>query len=321
MKVNLLHSYGNRDIKEYALDIPDMTDDQILIQTIYCGVCRSDIGAYMGWEHPMPLGQFGHEGLGKVVEVGKNIYGVKVGDIVATWSDPAYSDYYCAKQNEFVVIPEASPKYILQPTACAINIATKTLHWMQLLNMYHDEPVTINTFRHQFDDILLLGTGFMSIVIGQFFKYKNINVDVVGSSNKRHWEGVAELKTLQEIIDSGKQYSAVIDLTSKGSNFPIITKLTRPEGLICYAATPYDPVTTNFFENCWNCHTIVMPSPRNSDFNEMMALTRDLIQKDIINPEPLWTNSYDRYNEIDTVLAFEDGASRTPDYVRGYLKY
>lgn len=321
MQVNLLHSYGKRDIKEYEMELPEMSDDQIEIQTIFCGVCRSDIGAYMGWEHPMPLGQFGHEGLGKVVEKGKNVTGVEIGDIVATWSDPAYSDYYYAKQNEFVVIPEATPRYILQPAACAINIATKTLHWMKLMNLYHDVAVSVNTTRRQFDDILLLGSGFMSIVIGQYFKHLQVKVDVVGSSNSDLWNDISILKSLDTILESGKQYSAVIDLTSKGTNFPIITKLTKPEGLICYAATPYDPVTTNFFENCWNCHTFIMPSPRNSDFNTMMALTRDLITNSIINTDFIWTKGYNRWDDDEVFEAFEDGANRTPEYVRGYLKF
>lgn len=308
-QIRYFHTTGNRDLTEHMVDMPICTDDTILIKTIMTGICRSDIGAYAGFEEPMPFLKQGHEGTGEVVEVGKNITDVKVGDIVSTWSDPAYADYYLAKQNEFVVIPEASPKYILQPAACAINIANKTLGMMEAMG-YEDE------------EILLLGSGFMSVVIGQYFKIFDYKFTVVGSSNRDHWHNVATLHKLDDIIASGKRYKVIIDLTSKGSNFHIIgEKLADLEALICYAATPYDPVTTNFFTNCWNCHTLIMPSPRNTDFNEQMALTRDFIKTGIIDTQFIWTMGYDRNNLDEVKKGFEDGLNRHSYYVRGYIKW
>lgn len=315
METKTLYSPSANEIKEITWDRPEMADDQIEIKTLFCGVCRSDIGSYARWEE-MPPGsterdpKFGHEGVGVVTKVGANVTGVKEGDYVSTWSDPAYSDYYYAKRNEFVVVPEASHKYILQPVACAMNI-------------FHKTQLFMNSMGYQNEPILLLGTGFMSIVIGQYCANNNINLTVVGNSNKEIWNSMGySLHSVNDIINNDYKYKVIIDLTSKAEMFDIITKqIAALEALICYAATPSKPVTTNFFDNCWNCHTLIMPSPRNNDFNEVMAWTRDVITYGILDVDKLWSKEYNRNDMNEVKQAFEDGKVRIKGYLRGYLSW
>ena len=175
MKTKLLHSFEAKQIGEYEWEKPEITADEIEIKTLLCGICRSDIGSYNRFEL-MPytdeanpngkLGGFGHEGLGIVTKIGANITDVKVGEMVSTWGDPAFAYYYNVKKGEYAIVPEASPKYILQPTACSINIAIKTLLATAKLND-NLEP-----------KILLLGSGFMSLVIGQYFLSQNIDFHI-----------------------------------------------------------------------------------------------------------------------------------------------
>jgi len=319
MKIKLLHSYGKQDINEYDYELPEMQEDQIMVKTIMCGVCRSDIGAYGSFEEPMPFGRQGHEGLSEVIKVGNKIKKIKKGDIVSTISDPAYGDYYYAKENEATVVPEAHFKYILQPVACAVNIIEKTIR------MVYSSYITRlwDGISLRDEPILLLGTGFMSIIIGQYCNAKGIKLDVVGSSNKDLWTKYNyELKNLKDVLDSGKKYKVIIDLTSKVENWDIITKqLAELEAVICYAATPFSPISTNFFENCWNCHNIIMPSPRNSDFKEIMDLTRDYVIDGTLETEFIWSKSYSRKDLNEVKQAFEDGLNRTPKYIRGFIKF
>lgn len=314
-KINYLHTTGNRDIAIHEGELPEMQPYQIKIKTVLCGICRSDIGAYMGAEHPMPEMQQGHEGLGIVVEVGKAVKKpVRVGDIVSTWSDPAYATFYYANEEQFTVVPEISPKYILQPAACAINIGNKTLRQLQFIfnkkpNMYYTQP-----------NILILGSGFMSFVLAQYFRNLNINFDIVGRSHPVIWKRL-KIEIHPNIPEGSDLYDAVIDLTSKGTNYDKIVRLTKPEGLVCYASTPFDPVTTNFFDACWKCLTFIMPSPRNSDFDEMMDLTSSLIEQEKINMDGLWSCGYDRHDYDDVKRGFEDGMNRTHDYIRGYFRF
>lgn len=307
--IKLMHSFGNKDILNYDYQLPKMREDQIEIQTKFTGICRSDIGAYNGWEQSMPLGMFGHEGIGIVSRVGNQIKDiVKVGDAVATWSDPAYGEYYYATENEFVHIPELHSKYIMQPVGSAINIFYETLKYIDFLN-YTQEP------------ILLIGSGFMSLVIAQVCNNPDF-LHVVGNSNKEMWNtlGYKLYSNFNEL--PRKKYKVIIDLSSKASNFDIITmQLSDIESLICYASTPITPVTTNFFENCWNCHTFIMPSPRNLNFKEAMHSGVSLIKQGKLNTEMLWTKGYDAFDLDSMKLAFTEGTGRKNEYLRGYFKF
>lgn len=301
-----MHSDGNRKIEILEWDKPEINDDQIEVKTVMTGICRSDIAAYNGWEDPMPLGMFGHEGLGIVSKVGRNLNSkIKEGDFVATWSDPAYGEYYNADYNQFAKIPGLYHEYLMQPVACAINIFMQTQKYIDFLK-YNNER------------ILLIGSGFMSLIIGQLTN----NIDIVGKSNLHFWE-----KFNKNIYSDFKQlpqnkYKVIIDLSSKAENFYKITdELSEVESVLCYAATPFTPVKTNFFKNCWNCHTIIMPSPRNTDFNKSMEYGVEKIQSGELNTKILWTKSYEAFNLTDMVQAFKDGTNRDENYLRGYFKF
>ncbi|MFD1646231.1 zinc-dependent alcohol dehydrogenase family protein [Haloarchaeobius litoreus] len=69
------------------VDRPSPGDDDILVETEACGICRSDWHAWRGdWEWigvmPQPGLVFGHEPVGTVVEVGDNVDRFSVGDRV-----------------------------------------------------------------------------------------------------------------------------------------------------------------------------------------------------------------------------------------------
>ena len=299
MSNKLLHTTGKSDIKILEWEKPDITDTQIEIKTVFCGICRSDIAAYKGWEDFMPFGMQGHEGLGVVTKIGNSIQDVKVGDFVATISDPAYCETYNAEEYQYIKVPELDPKYIIQPTACAMNIIYKTL-----------------ANSKQGDNILLIGTGFMSVIIGQYLQSKGVSIDVYGSSHKDIWDNLGHNLMQREQLG---RYDIVIDLSSKEENFYLAPDILNDEGLLCYAATPFTEVKTNFFDLCWKCVTIIMPSPRNSDFKKVMKQTVELIDSGDIDPSILWTKGYDAFTEY--VEAFEEGVNRTKNYIRGYFFY
>jgi propanol-preferring alcohol dehydrogenase len=87
-----------------AVDIPPLGEGLILVKTEACGVCHTDLHAARGdWPlKPTPPFIPGHEAVGLVVGIGKNVSGVKEGDRVGVpWLYSACGHCeYCLKGRE-----------------------------------------------------------------------------------------------------------------------------------------------------------------------------------------------------------------------------
>ncbi len=103
--------FGPHDIEIEEVEIPGITDDQVLVKVEACGICGSDL-------HMFKLGLFtkglcrsleqggipGHEYSGEVIEVGSRVEGFKVGDRVAGSDLGSMAEYVPA-----TIIPNLNP--------------------------------------------------------------------------------------------------------------------------------------------------------------------------------------------------------------------
>ncbi len=101
--------YGVGDIRNEFVPIPKISDDEVLINVKYVGICGSDLPRSMisglsgGAKYPIILG---HEFSGEVVEVGKNVKNIIVGSRVAVAPlVPCGECVYC-KKGEFGLCPD-----------------------------------------------------------------------------------------------------------------------------------------------------------------------------------------------------------------------
>ena len=292
-----LQTIGQGYFEEVEYEIPPLSSDEICVRTVLTGVCRSDIDMMQGNFGPLPLSMQGHEGLGKVIGIGANITGVNFGDYVATRGEPAYADVYNVKINEFVVVPDADPKYILEPVACGIN----------LINQAKDQ---IESRQGVNSRMLILGSGFLAWVAYHTMQLNGYiyEIDVVGSSNKELWGDILQPRTVAN-------YDVVIDLSSKMDVFT--ADILRENALIIFGAQKQ--VTTDFSNLLWKACTMTFPSPRNPKFIECMHFAKHWIEKGYLNVDNFWTKCYNRNTEWKQ--AFADGADRPNGYSRGYIKW
>lgn len=103
MKMRAAMLYGIENIKIEEMEIPKCEDDYLIIELKKATLCPTDLKKYYGTKNDVGIGLkeegpyiLGHEAAGKVVEVGKNIENIKVGDKVAVQPMIGCGEcYYC----------------------------------------------------------------------------------------------------------------------------------------------------------------------------------------------------------------------------------
>ena len=293
MQVKVLATTGQGKFEEIDYTVMDLLPTDIRVRAVLTGVCRSDIDMMQGNFGPLPLDMQGHEGLGEVVDVGDEVTDVEVGDYVATRGEPAYADYYNVRKDEYVKVPSAEPKYIIEPVACGIN----------LIFQAEDEIARREGPNKR---CLILGSGFLAWVAYTVLKNYHFEYTVVGNSNKDVWGDILT-------PDYEGDFDVVIDLS--GRNDVFTKPIMRNEGLVIFGAQK--TVTTDFANLLWKACTMIFPSPRTAKFIDCMRTGVDLIKNGNLVVDKFWTAGYNRRTEWQQ--AFDDGVNRPQFYSRGYI--
>ncbi len=96
-KAAIANGKGSFTIEEIQFGIPG--DNEVLVHVKASGVCHTDYDS-MRWGRPLIMG---HEGAGIVLQVGKNINSVAVGDhVLLNWAMPCGHCYQCQKGNRSI---------------------------------------------------------------------------------------------------------------------------------------------------------------------------------------------------------------------------
>lgn len=295
----VLVTQGKGLFEEQEFTTAKLSADDILVKNIMTGVCRSDIDMMMGTFGPLPVSMQGHEGLGKVIAIGDNVIDVEVGNYVATRGEPAYADMYIAKNSEYVRVPSAEPKYIIEPVACGMNL---------IYQPYHDILKRSGAGRR----LCIIGSGFLAWVAYNTLKLMNLDfeIDVIGSSNQDIWSSVQVI--MKDTLPS-YNYDVIIDLNSSTTVFDKVP--LQPEGLLILGTQK--TITTDFGQFSWRAATIVFPSPRSKEFYTCMSDAVYYIQTGKLMVDKFWTKGYNRDTEWQQ--AFADGLNRPKNYSRGYI--
>ena len=295
-----LQTTGQGFFEEVEYDKPNPTSDQIEVRAVMTGVCRSDIDMMQGNFGPLPLHMQGHEGLGIVTKVGSLVTGVKEGDYVATRGEPAYADFYNCRDNEFVVVKELHPRYILEPVACGINLINQAKEYLQYRQGRHDN-----------NRMLIIGSGFLAWVAYHTMRINGyiFHVDVLGSNNQDLWGD-------KLLLGTSESYDVVVDLTGK-YQLGVDINLNNNAVIIDGVGKAINKEEAQ--AQLWKAVTTVRPSPRNSEFIDCMRMARYFIEKGYLEVDSFWTQCYNRNTEWQQ--AFADGVDRPNGYSRGYIKW
>lgn len=126
MKGFIYNGPGNIELKE--VELPACGDNDIIVKNLYAGVCGSDITAYKQDGASMriyPGFEFGHEMVSEVVEVGKDVEGIAVGDHVypypLTCKDDRTRSATVGGFSEYVHIPNCKLNHSVYKIADGIS--------------------------------------------------------------------------------------------------------------------------------------------------------------------------------------------------------
>ena len=139
--------------KSKVVDVPKpvFTDDQILVKVTLTGMCHSEC---YPWSIAREGQVFGHESVGVVAEIGKNVKGFKVGDRVTGLGGGGYKEYIVMEPNKTCHVPDnlKDEDAIVEPLACLLSAAIK---------MMPKQPG---------DPIAVVGCGYMGLGMISLFK-------------------------------------------------------------------------------------------------------------------------------------------------------
>ena len=115
---------GPRKSKIIEVDIPKITDSQILVKVLYTGMCHSE---WYPWSVARPGDIFGHETVGVVAELGRSVTGFSLGDRVTGLGGGGYREYIVMEPSKTLHVPDnlASEDAIVEPLACIMSAAER----------------------------------------------------------------------------------------------------------------------------------------------------------------------------------------------------
>lgn len=120
---------GKERVEIREMDLPQMSDDDVLVQNIYSSICGTDVAVFThgpNTGHKIDVGrEFGHETVSRVVKVGKNVTDFIPGERVYPYPLFAKNDTKQAGTiggfSEYILIPQAKRNHSLYAVDEAIS--------------------------------------------------------------------------------------------------------------------------------------------------------------------------------------------------------
>ena len=280
-------------------DLPVLEANEVLIRVEGCGVCGSNLPVWEGreWFHyPLPPGNPGHEGWGRIVALGDGLgsdgagNGLHVGDRVTMLSYNAFAEYDVADAGAVVKLPsqlEGQP-FPGEPLACALNVFARC-------NIVAGQTVAV------------VGIGFLGAILTALAAKAGARVIAItrrpfALEIARHY-GAAELIPMDDhwrIIEAvkgltgGEGCGCVIEAVGAQWPLDLAAELTRVRGRLVIAGYHQDgPRQVNM--QLWNWRGLDVINAHERDPQVYTAGLRaavEAVASGSFDPAPLYTHRF-----------------------------
>jgi threonine dehydrogenase-like Zn-dependent dehydrogenase len=309
--------------------LPRLSDSQVLLKVLSCGVCSSELPVYSGevigtpgvsFRYKEYPADFGHEVVGEVLEIGATVKNIRVGSIVTglTYSGCGFSTYFIEESNMLIEVPDTDQEnavYALgEPLMATVNI--------------------LNQMSLEFGaDVAVIGDGFMSLLlIAAMGRYPLKSLVVVGHHEERLL--LAEKYGATRVINSnvedpwpivmdisqGKGVDISVEYAGTSSSLQLAASVCKPKqrAQLVLAAAYDNKLPFSIGNYLQNRAPVLIPAYPNHSTNQIEDLKRGIFgyTSGIFPMKELITHSYGLNNVHD---ALEDCINRSKGYIKGII--
>ncbi len=316
MKTSVIESPLNIFVRE--TDIPQISDEEVLVKLDGTGVCASNLPVWEGREwfrYPFEPGAPGHEGFGRIAALGSQVQNFSVGDKVSLISYHAYAEFDKAHYSNVARIPESlgGTAFPGEPAACAVNVFRRS-------------------DIHDGQKVLIIGAGYLGCLLVQLVKNAGGEVAVVsrrktslGFAKQAGADHTIEMDEHFDTICSLKKvfprgFERIIEATGMQSSIDLATEVIDTRGRLVIAGYHQDgPRNVNM--QVWNWKGIDVINAHERDpriYISGLEEAISLAEKNILQPGKFITH-YVELNDIND--AFKMLKGRPESFLKAVITY
>jgi threonine dehydrogenase-like Zn-dependent dehydrogenase len=298
-------------IRPISVDDPERHEVQI--RALANGICMWEVSLFTGVEPTSFPRAVGHEGIGVVEKVGKDVQHLHEGDLVTCGPWRTHQNRAAGSVHHITSHPEDPGSFIVEPANCVV-IAVRS---------YDIVPA---------DRVLVIGAGYMGLLNVQLLAHCPLSELVVADVKPRNLK-LARGFGATEVIDAGtaegqarlqalkeQPFDLVVEAAGAAATLTQATELVRAGGKLGIFAWHHEPRPVNL--GIWHMRGIrVMncaPGIGRDRNEETWQRAIRLMERGLFNMAPLVTH---RHPAEDVQTAMEQAAERAPDYIKGVLLF
>ncbi|KDQ60175.1 hypothetical protein JAAARDRAFT_32547 [Jaapia argillacea MUCL 33604] len=214
MKALYYHAPQKFEIKQ--VPIPQCGDDDILLKVTCCGVCGTDAHIHEGeFISKFPLIP-GHEAIGKVVKIGKDVKGFEIGDrVVADVGITCEKCFYC-RRGQTLLCENFEARGVTQDGGFAEYIVYHQKKCYKIHNLSDEEATLLEPAAcaiHGLDklqppvgiEVLMLGAGPTGLMLSQLLKLNGASKVVLAANKGIKMDIAKDLECADVYIELDRQ--------------------------------------------------------------------------------------------------------------------
>jgi threonine dehydrogenase-like Zn-dependent dehydrogenase len=312
MKISRLIGPCTSEVVDVADPVPG--DAQVLVEVLACGVCTSDLGAWLSHDPSAPPMRLGHETVGRVVAVGRDAGRWAPGEVVTGLGGDGFATLAVLDADAILPVPAGiEPALAIgEPVACL-------------------EEARSRAGIRPGDRVAVAGLGFMGLGLVQLAARHSpgllVGVDPDPARRARALALGADLvfapDALPEAYRAGTdrageaRFDVVLEATGSTPGLKTAGSLVRPFGTLCVVGYHHSGDAPMDMDLWYKAVTVV--NGFCPDRRRMIAAMREaleLIAARRFSYAPLVTHRYG-LDEVDD--AFHALRQAGPDFVKGVL--